>query len=223
MNTTKRRAGLVSLATRVRALHDALAHPRSRSQWGTAAVLLLVLLARPGRAADSLARHSAETAQAFAKRVLPPQAELSAKPVEVELGALGEVVVFLFLPNHDASNYRGWVLVPQARDRLSYEKVVLPPLTVVDGRFSIEVMSIFADDVDADGSPELCVLSRYHEYGSRDDADLSTDCFRWHQDHFDLLVDSGLKTLGLKNAKAVRAYFAKHPLRVAGAKPPSRP
>ncbi len=182
--------------------------------------LLLVLLARPGRAADSLARRTAETTQAFAKRLLPPQAELSAKPVAVKLGPLGKVVVVLFLPNQDASNYRGWVLAPQAQEGLWYKKIPLPPLTVADGRFSIEVMSIFAADVDADGSPELCVLSRYHEYGSRDDADLSTDCFRWNQDHFDLLVDSGIKSLGLKNARAVRTYFAKHPLRVEGAKTP---
>ncbi len=80
----------------------------------------------------------------------------------------------------------------------------------MEGRFSVDVKSIFA--ADADGAPELCVLSQFHPYGTRD-AYLSADCFQWKQGRFILMAEAGTSSLGLKNAKAVRAHFAKHSIK----------
>ncbi len=150
-------------------------------------------------------------------RILPSRAELSAKPVDVNLGQLGKVVVVLFQADRDASNYTGWVLLPSS-ESTTYKKSVLPPLVEVEGRFSVDVKSIFAADADGDGAPELCILSQFHPYGTRD-AYLSTDCFQWKQGRFGLMVDAGTSSLGLKNAKAVRAHFAKHPIKSTPALP----
>lgn len=179
-----------------------------------AAFVALALASRASRAAEDLTRRPGEAAEAFGTRLLPPGAALSAKPVDVNLGPAGKAVVVLFRPKQNSFNYTGWVLLPPVSGTQPYNKLVLPPLSVADGRFSVEVRSIFAADVDADRAPDLCVLARFHEFGTRD-AYLSTDCFRWTRDHFDLLDEAGEKTVGLKNAKAVRAYFVKHPLRAA--------
>lgn len=175
-------------------------------------MLALTFSSHAARAGEDLAKRPGESSEAFGTRLLPSGAELSSKPADVNLGPLGKVVVILFRPKQNSFNYTGWILLPPSSGSQSYKKSTLPPLSIADGRFSVEVKSIFAADVDADGAPDLCVLAQFHEFGTREGY-LSTDCFRWKQGHFYLIDEAGEKTLGLKNAKAVRAYFAKHPLK----------
>jgi hypothetical protein len=171
----------------------------------------LTLASHAAPADEDLARRPGESTDAFGTRVLPPGATLSSKPIDVSLGPLSKVVVVLFRPMQNSFNYTGWVLLPPSDGAQDYKKSVLPPLAIADGRFSVEVNSIFAADVDADGVPELCILAQCHEFGTRE-AYLSTDCFRSNRGRFDLVPEAGDGTLGLRNAKAVRAHFAKHPL-----------
>jgi hypothetical protein len=96
-------------------------------------------------------------------------------------------------------------------DSNAYKRVILPPLKVADGLFEIDVKSVFAADVDGDGSPDLCILSSYYRDGSGEKAYPATDCFAWTGSGFHLL-DTAPMSVGLKNAKAVRAHFAKQPI-----------
>jgi hypothetical protein len=185
------------------------------------ALLFLVKLAAPGHAGN-LERRQDETLPAYAKRILPSGAELASKAVELKLGALGNVSVILFMPNKDATNYTGWVLIPEASDARSYRKVVLPPLTVANGLFDIDVKSIFSADVDGDGNPELCVLSHYYRNGSGEEPYPATDCFRWSGKKFELVEASAPLSVGLRTAKAVRTHFAKHPVKPGTGLPGSK-
>lgn len=163
--------------------------------------------------AADLDRRPGESVTSYAGRLLPAGAELASTAVDLKLGTLGKVIVILFSPPEKVANYTGWVMVPTGPAPASYRKVVLPPLTAAEGLFDIEVKSIFAANVDADGDPELCVLSQYYRNGSAEKAYPATDCFRWSGDRFELIDASGPKTVGLGNAKEVRSYFAKHPLK----------
>jgi hypothetical protein len=168
--------------------------------------------------ADEGARGPHESIEAFAKRILPPHSELSTKPVDVTLGPLGKAGVVLFVPMGDVANYTGWVFLPG--DGGTYKKFVLPPLETDAGQFDVEVKAVFAADADGDGVPELCVLSHYYRNGSGPDGDMwfETDVFRWDTIRF-LPFPSAVKaSLDLKNAKAVRAYFAKHPAKSSPSK-----
>ena len=68
-------------------------------------------------------------------------------------------------------------------------------------------------DVDGDSQPELCVLSKEHEYGTGDDSYFATDCYHRTADKFELIEALAPLSIGLKNAKAVRQHFAKHPVK----------
>jgi hypothetical protein len=107
-------------------------------------LLLLLQLTAPGHAADP-ERRSREALSAYVERLLPTGSELAGKAVELKLGTLGKVTVILFRPNEDATNYTGWVLVPEGPNGRASRKVVLPPLTVANGLFDIDVKSIFAE------------------------------------------------------------------------------
>jgi len=75
------------------------------------------------------------------------------------------------------------------------------------------VKSIFSADVDGDSQPELCVLSKEYEYGTGDDSYFATDCYHRTADKFELIEALAPLSIGLKNAKAVRQHFAKHPVK----------
>ncbi len=175
-------------------------------------LLMLAYLARRAWAAD-LDRAPGESVQGYAERHLPAGNELASKPVDLELEPLGRVIVILFTPATEEANYTGWIMVPQGSDGRAYRKEVLPPLAEASGLFDIEVKSIFSADVDGDASPELCVLARFYRNGSGEKAYPATDCFRWTGKKFELVDAVGPLSVGLKNAKAVRSYFAKHPIK----------
>ena len=181
--------------------------------------IVMLALVAPTSYAGDVDRHARETIHAYAKRLLPPSTELSTKPVEVNLGALGKAIVLLFSPSEGVANYTGWVLVPSSASATDYKRYVLPPLEIVDGIFDIDVKSIFAADADRDGSPDLCVLARFYRNGSGEEAYTATDCFGWTGSRFHL-IDTGSQSVGLKNAAAVRAYFAKKPMRRSNLAPP---
>ncbi|HVT07749.1 MAG TPA: hypothetical protein VHO67_09830 [Polyangia bacterium] len=171
--------------------------------------------------ATDLDRRPGESVTSYAGRLLPPGSELASNAVELKLGTLGKVTVILFTPDKEVANYTGWVMVPTGPTPVTYRKVVLPPLTTAEGLFDIEVKSIFATDVDADGVPELCVLSQYYRNGSGEKAYPATDCFRWKGEGFGLVEASGPLTVGLRDAKSVRSYFLKHPIKRGAGLPPS--
>ena len=175
------------------------------------AVVLLCLLPRVTRGVE-LDRRPGESVAAYAERLLPPGRELAGKPVEIKLGPLGNVIVVLFRPAGEEANYTGWIMVPRGSDARAYRKEILPPLTTASGLFDIEVKSIFSADVDRNGSPDLCVLSQYYRNGSAEKAYPATDCFGWSGQKFELMPASAPGTVGLRNAKAVRSYFATHPI-----------
>jgi hypothetical protein len=179
----------------------------------TFALLALSLTAWVPRArGEDLARHPGESVSSYGKRVLPRGMELAAKPVALSLGGLGKVIVILFRPEGDTFNYSGWLLAPASPDSLSYRKLRLPRSDAGQGRVGIEVKSIFSADVDADGEPDLCVLSHEYEYGTGDAPYFATDCYHRTGDRLELIEALAPLSIGLKNAKAVRAHFAKHPV-----------
>jgi hypothetical protein len=176
-------------------------------------VLVVVAIPLAAARAEEVARGPHEAIEAFAKRVLPPHTEPATRPVDLTLGPLGKAGVVLFVPMGDVANYTGWVFLPGANG--GYKRVVLPPLETEAGIFDVEVKAVFAADADGDGIPELCVLSHYYRNGSGPDGDMwfETDVFRWDMTRFVLFEDAIEASLDLKNAKAVRAYFAKHPVK----------
>jgi hypothetical protein len=157
--------------------------------------------------AEVIARHPNESFEALAKRLVPLDAELATGAVELTLGSLGKAGVVLFEPAGSLT-YSGWVFVPTGTASTSYEKTVLPPLNVAEGRFQIDVKSVFAADADGDASPELCVLSHYYQNGSGDQAYYATDVFKWDGKRFVLFEAATQASINLKNAKQVRARFA---------------
>jgi len=173
--------------------------------------IVMLALGVPTGYAGDVERHAGETIGAYAKRLLPPTTELSTRPVEVNLGALGKATVLLFIPSKGVANYTGWVLVPSSAAATDYKRYVLPPLKVVDGIFEIDVKSVFAADVDGDGSPDLCVLASFYRDGSGDEPYTTTDCFGWTSSRFHL-IDTAPQSVGLKNAAAVRSHFTKKPM-----------
>lgn len=186
-------------------------------------VLLLFVCLASRASAGGTDRRPGESVPEYAQRLLPTGSELATRPVDLTLGSLGKVIVVLFTPANEEANYTGWVMVPQGTDGKAYRKAVLPPLTAASGLFDIEVKSIFSADVDGDGSPELCVLSRYYRNGSAEKAYPATDCFHSTGQAFELVKASGPATVGLSNAKAVRRHFARHPIKSDSGLPQSTP
>ena len=148
---------------------------------------------------------------------------LAAKPVDLTLGGLGKVIVVLFRPEGDTFNYSGWLMVPASSDSLSYRRLLLPRSDAGQGRVGIDVKSIFSADVDSDGEPELCILSQEYEYGTGDAPYFATDCYHRTRDTLELIEALAPLSIGLKNAKAVRAHFAKHPVKPGTELPHSAP
>ncbi len=210
--------GVSAVATAKASVHGWLL---GRRVFGAVFAVLVFSLLGPYASAADLERQAGESVAGYADRLLPPGTELASKPVDLTLGPFGKVIVVLFTPAEEEANYTGWVMVPQGTDGKTYRKEVLPPLTAASGLFDIEVKSVFSADVDGDGRPELCVLSRYYRNGSAEKAYPATDCFRWTGQVFELVQASGPATVGLSNAKAVRRYFAKNPIKSGGGLPRS--
>jgi hypothetical protein len=164
-------------------------------------------------AEEPVVRSAGETPEELAKRIVPSDATLSTRPVEVALPPLGKVIVVLFVPasppGTSYSNYRGWVLVPDARPR-SYRKENLPPLKSADGMIEYDVKAVFTADADGDGLPEICVLADVYRTGSGEDGHYSTDLYKWSSKSFvraDETVRASL--IDLPTAKDVRARLKK--------------
>jgi hypothetical protein len=180
-----------------------------RAAIGTLALLgPLLLLAGRSHAAE-ISRHPQEPLVAFATRLLPAGMEIAAKPVELKLSPLGKVAVVLLRPTDSSSNYTGWVLVPDPAAPDSYRKEALPELALANGLFEVEVKSIFAADADADPGQELCVIYSYYRTGSGEEGGYATEVYKWTRDRFARLDPAGDSVVGLRNAKQVRAKFAK--------------
>ena len=195
----------------------------SRLSRTTLAVVAFLLSASGARASEDLARHPGEPVSSYGKRLLPRGMTLAAKPVDLTLGGLGKVIVVLFRPEGDTFNYSGWLMVPASSDSLSYRRLLLPRSDAGQGRVGIDVKSIFSADVDSDGEPELCILSQEYEYGTGDAPYFATDCYHRTGDTLELIEALAPLSIGLKNAKAVRAHFAKHPVKPGTELPHSSP
>jgi hypothetical protein len=187
-----------------------------------AAAIAFLIFSATRASGDELSRRPGESVSSYGKRLVPPGDELAAKPVDLKLGALGKVIVVLFRPQKDTFNYSGWVLAPASPGSLEYRKLVLPRSDAGQGRVGVLVKSIFSADVDGDAQPELCVLSQEYEYGTGDAPYYATDCYHRAGDAFQLIEALGPLSIGLKNARAVRQHFAKHPVKPATPGQPDR-
>lgn len=172
---------------------------------------------------DDVERRPGESVSSYGKRQVPAGNELVANPVDLKLGELGRVIVVLFKPKEGIWNYSGWVLAPASADSRAYRRLALPRSDAGQGRVGVEVKSIFSADVDGDSQPELCILSKEYEYGTGDDSYFATDCYHEATDKFELIEALAPLSIGLKNAKAVRDHFAKHPIKLGTALPGSIP
>jgi hypothetical protein len=176
--------------------------------WALVTLALLWLVPEPSRA-DQISRRPAEPVDAFAKRLLPPNRELAAKPVELELLPLGKVVVVLFRSSDRESNYTGWVLVPNDVPSGNYRKETLPPMALAQGLFDVEVKAIFGADADADPGRELCVIYSYYRTGSGETGGYATEVYKWDGARFVRLDEAAHSVVGLRNAGQVRTRLNK--------------
>jgi hypothetical protein len=165
-----------------------------------------------GNAVKTVVRNRGESPEQLAARVLPAGANTITKPLELELGALGKVVLVLYDVGSDdpvfvsdPSVYRGFVLVP-AGEPATYRIEPLPSQCDGAGVLMYEVKSVFAADADGDGAPELCVLSESRQAGETGKSHTDTDIFRWSGSRFTVMEQDDSRPLSdLRTAKAVRA------------------
>ena len=163
-------------------------------------------------------RQPGETPEQLAARLLPPGATTITTPLEFEMPPLGKVVLVLYQAGSDdpvvvsdPSVYRGLVLVPDGQSG-SYRIEPLPRQKDGAATLMYEVKSVFTADADADGAPELCVLSEITEAGTGDSGKphTDTDLFKWSGSGFTLVEQGDKRPLyNLRNAKAVRARLKK--------------
>lgn len=153
---------------------------------------------------EVLNREAGESAENFAKRILPPNTELAHQVLSGSFGPSSNNILLLFRPELDSSNYSGWVLLSQDGSSLSYRKVVLPPMDEIPQHFDISVSSVLYANADKDKELELIVLYGYYRTGSGNDIGNSAYVYDWNGREFVVLEKTGMKIVGLKTAAAVR-------------------
>lgn len=159
----------------------------------------------------AIVHQAGEPLSELAKRLVPPGSEILAKPVEMALPPLGQVIVLLYEPPSDDgpvdhTNYRGIVLVPEGGSG-NYRQEALPPIREREGQFEFSIKGIFSADADGDGAPELCVLAGEYRLGSGErEVDITT-VNKWSGKGFVNVDEDKIEQplVGLRNAKAVRA------------------
>ena len=169
-----------------------------------AAFAALSVVATPAQSEAPVVRRADDTLASFARRLLPPHSKMATRPVELYLPPLGKVVVILLRPEGTASNYSGWVLIPDDDKATSYRKSSLPPMELAESLFEIQVKSIFSAKTNAAASPVLCVLYTYYRTGSGEEGGYATEVYAWRSDAFARLPEVAKQVAGLKNARQVR-------------------
>lgn len=169
-------------------------------------ILLLALLLIPAgvRAQEVLNRKAEESANDFAKRVLPPKTELAHKVLLGSFGPSRNNILLLFRPELESSNYIGWVLMPRDNSNSSYQKLVLPPMEEIPQHFDITVSSVLYANADKDKELELIILYEHYRTGSGNDIGNAAYVYDWNGQEFVVLDEISSKLAGLKTAPAVR-------------------
>jgi hypothetical protein len=117
----------------------------------------------------------------------------------VDLGVLGQATVALYRTDRRSTTYHGVVVLPAANRALP-----LPPMYEADGRFDIEVASVFAMGP-ASGPRALVVLYRYYQLGSGADGGHAGYVYQWNGTAWAIDDPRSRQLVGAANAGEARA------------------
>ncbi|WKJ90883.1 hypothetical protein QZJ86_01770 [Methylomonas montana] len=128
--------------------------------------------------AESIQRVRGKSIEKTVKQILPAEAELQHKIVNVDLGVLGKSVVALYRVSRVSTNFNGVVLIPGSNSG-AFAVTQLPPMREAEGLFDIEVTSVFSVKQETN-SKALIVLYRYLRLGTGDDFKYSGYAYHWN-------------------------------------------